>query len=66
MKFITFVSNRDTEYCYNAESIQRVSWHNGSVTINIDICNTSYTHLFSNSESAELTYNNIIKALKGE
>lgn len=66
MRFITFVSDKNTEYCYNAETIQRVSWHKGSGIINIDVRDTSYTHFFNNSESAELTYNNIIKMLKGE
>ncbi len=67
MKFISFIADKDVEYCYNAETIQRVSWHKGSNIIYIDARDKSYTHFFGNDMSAEFTYyNNILKVLKGE
>ena len=66
MKFITF-SDKDTEYCYNASSIQRISWEEGSSVIHIDIHDKSYTHIFADDYSAKFTYyNHILRQLKGE
>lgn len=61
MKFITF-SDQDGEYCYNANSIQRISWENSNV-IYIYIYDKSYTHIFNDTDSADIIYHDILRQL---
>lgn len=64
MKFITF-ADRDTECCYNASHIVRVSWEESSNVIHIDTVDKGYTHIFGDDYAAKFTYHNhILRVLK--
>ena len=59
MKFIEF-ADRDTQYCYNASHIIRVSWDEGSDVIHIETINKAFTHIFESPETAKFVYFNHI------
>ena len=59
MKFIEF-ADRDTQCCYNASHIIRVTWEEGFHVIYIETTNKAFSHIFDDAKTAKFVYFNHI------